>query len=372
MLDTVILQFKELEFSISDYSYFGTTKEIVKQTNGFAKWVNNPLANDRLQGLYMPRLTLIKRGYSLFLKIEFSAPKLLFKNNLDELQEEDFEDAIKTLQEKLRNMKVVIFSKHLEEAEVVSFHPSKNIVLVGGYTTSLAISELSKIDISQRFDFDEKNYRNNGQVLQFYTRSHSLVIYDKINDLSKPAKRAIDKDQTANQISLFELIKREAQRLEVLRIEVRLSRKKKMNEVLEKLGCSKNPQFKDIFNTNLCKQIVNLYWQDFFSSNLFVFNVNSDPQEILKIVLRKFPHIKIIKAINIVGLYMLCRDNDGIRGFRRLVDGYKRRTNWSAVRKYIDILENEVFTNQPWGFVNNIQNQLAEFKPFKLNEQVDM
>ena len=45
-------------------------------------------------GRYFPRLTLIKQqiaaGFRLTLRIEFSAPKLVFADNLDELETGDF------------------------------------------------------------------------------------------------------------------------------------------------------------------------------------------------------------------------------------------------------------------------------------------
>jgi len=193
------------------------------------------------------------------LKIQFSAPKLLFNNNLDELQESDFDEVVKVLQEKLADMGVGIWTKNIENAEIHSFHPSKNIVLSKGYTSTLAIRELNKIDTSKRFDVDVKNYRNNGQALQYYTNSHAFVLYDKITDLKKPAKRAIDKNQTKQQLSIFNFIKEQKSHLEVLRLEIRLSRRKKMNEVLKAVGYSANPMFKEIFEEKLCQKILHLY-----------------------------------------------------------------------------------------------------------------
>jgi hypothetical protein len=52
--------------------------------------VQNPVKSDLQAGRYFPRLTLIKQqiaaGFRLTLRIEFSAPKLLLANNLDELE----------------------------------------------------------------------------------------------------------------------------------------------------------------------------------------------------------------------------------------------------------------------------------------------
>src|SRR5262245_6973418 len=56
--------------------------------------VQNPVKSGLQAGRYFPRLTLIKQqiaaGSRLTLRIEFSAPKLLLANNLDELETGDF------------------------------------------------------------------------------------------------------------------------------------------------------------------------------------------------------------------------------------------------------------------------------------------
>lgn len=84
-----------------------------------------------------------------------------------------------------------------------------------------------------------------------------FVLYDKINDLNKPAKRAIDKDQTKNQFDLFSRFKREKTRLEVLKMEVRLSSKAKMIEILEKVGLLNLQHSKIFLKKNCAKRYLN-------------------------------------------------------------------------------------------------------------------
>ena len=101
MLDTVILEIENATSFIVDYSKFKTTKEKISNPMSFYKWPNNPTTEDKKRGIYKPRLTLIKRGHKFYLKIEFSVPKLLFGNNLDEISESDFTEVINILQKKL-------------------------------------------------------------------------------------------------------------------------------------------------------------------------------------------------------------------------------------------------------------------------------
>ena len=219
MLDTVILQIPINYSAIIDHSQFTpSTKGIVDNSASFYKYTNNPTKIDTESGVYKPRLTIIKRGNRIYLKIEFSVPKLLFGNNLDEIEESDFNQVISMLQKIIEQMGVRLWTYQIEKAEVISFHPSKNIPLSKGYTSSFAIKELSKINLYQKLDLERVGFRNNGESIQLYANRHSLVLYDKINDLNKPAKRAIDKNQTNQQMNLFEYIKKEKSNLEVLRI----------------------------------------------------------------------------------------------------------------------------------------------------------
>jgi len=369
MLDTIILELPiDPIANVIDFNQFGTTKEAMQKcTLGFHQWKNNPTSADWKAGIYKPRLTVNKRGNRFYLKIEFSAPKMLFCDNLNELEEKDFEPLLSKLNQRLQEMGVKIFRVLLEKANTISFHPSKNILLSNGYTSIFAIRELSKIDISKKFDITKIKYRNGGEELQIYTISNSLVFYDKINDLSKPAKRANDKDQTLKQFTLFEEIKKQKRPIEVLRMEARPSKKQKMNEVLAELGYPQNPTFKDIFNKELCQKILLSYWERFFSDNLFLFDMRNDEQNVFQSILANHSkNIGIHKAIYLTGLYMLCKDEAGMRGFRNIAEIYKPKTNWTKLKKWLAPFQSQIATTPLHGFIKDIEQQLKDFKPYKL------
>lgn len=369
MIDTVILEIPIEYTAITDHSQFSpSTKEVLDDEQGFSKCVNNPKGADKKSGIYKPRLTVIKRAQKLYLKIEFSLPKLLFGNNLDELEEKDFELIVKTIQSKIKEMGVLLWSYQIEDAEVIGFHPSKNIPLSKGYTSVFVIRELFKINPNQKFDLTRIVYRNNGEELQIYSNSNSCVFYDKIKDLNKPAKRAVDKDQTKQQIDLFNYLKREKRNLEVLKIEVRLNHKDKMMEVLEKVGFADTPLFKNIFKKDLCQKIIKLYWEEFFGKNLFLFSVNNNSQRILQMILMKYPKTKIKIAIFLVGLYQLCKDEEGIRGFRSIAKNYRPKTNWITLSNYLKKFENNVFYQPQHGYIKDIEGAINDFKPLRLNK----
>lgn len=368
MLDTIILQIPIDYSAIIDHSQFiPPTRGILNNPNGFCKYVNNPTSKDKEMGIYKPRLTIIKRGNAIYLKIEFSAPKIIFGNNLDEVEETDFNEIVGKLQKTIKDMGVLLWTVSIERANVIAFHPSKNIPLSKGYTSSFVIGELSKISFNQKLDLEKIGFRNNGEALQFYSNRHSVVLYDKINDLNKPAKRAIDKDQINTQLELFESIKRNKRRPEVLRFEIRLSHKDKMKEILEKVKFIESPIFKNIFNKDLCQKIVNLYWDTLFKNNAFLFNINNNPQGILQTILARYPKTKIKTAILLTGLNLLCRDDDGIKGFRNIISNYSPKTSWMMLKDYLKKFEDDIFSKPTHGFIKDIQRSLNSFNKIKIN-----
>jgi hypothetical protein len=367
MLDTVILNIPQEDYAISNpFKFKPPAKGLIDNSEGHFKYINNRTAEDRERGIYKPRLTINKRGCRFDLKVEFSAPKLLLGSNLDELEESDFGAVVGKLKIMMASMGVDVLPDAIENAKVSVFHPSKNIPLTGGYTATFAIRELSKINLSKKFDLERVKYRNDGHLLHLYSRVHSVVLYDKINDMGKPEKRAVDKEQTSQQTTIFHEIKEDKKKIEVLRFEVRLADKKKTNEVLEKIGYNPSPAFKDIFKKDICQKIANLYWEMFWENeNWFLFEMADDPQDLLQRILLSCPKTKVKQMIYLVGLRALCRDDGGIRGLRTMLSGGKPGIKWANIGRDLKKIEEAKSGCQLYGFIDDIRSNLKEFKAFR-------
>jgi len=366
MIDTVILE-TTISFSdIVDPKRFKPEIESrILSQGGFKKFINNPTKEDKEKWGYSPRLTIIQRGGILFLKAEFSAPKMIFRDNVNELAESDFEGIVNRLRDVLEKMGVLLSNERIKKAGVSAFHPSKNIVLSNCYNPTLVIRELAKIDISRKFDIDCKEYRNGGEVLQFYTNQHAICFYDKIKDLEKPAKRAFDKDQTAKQSSLFDDL---SDKTEILRIEVRL-KNKKMNDIFKEIGYNNfNPIFEDIFNKDLCQKILKYYWDYFFKDNLFLFDMRNSKQNVLKIVLakQKYKKMALYKIFGLTGLILCSKDDNGMTGVRKTIEFYRPKNNWNRTKKWLEDFKKDLDKSYLHGFIKDIESQLDEFKPLRI------
>lgn len=372
MLDTIILTIPKNYCFITKPEMFTPNANILNnQGNYFVKCMNNPSASDKRNGIYRPRLTLIKRptkyGNEISLKIEFSVTKMLYGNNVDEVQENDFDAVVEALRKSMAEMGVLVFSEQMRNAPVSAFHPSKNIELTDGYTSNYVISELRKINLTKKLSLNKADYRDNGASLQLYANSHSLVVYDKVKDLKTPEKRAIDKDQNKLQLSLFEML---TNKKEILRMEVRLTKKVKLNAVIAKLGFKENPTFKDIFNKNLCQKILQHYWQELIlGENLFLFDMDSNPKTTLEKIFKHKSNIKPKEAIYLVGLRVLSKE--GIRDTRAIVERHGTSRTWYRIAQDLPLLD-EISDKVYHKWVQQITDCLTIFEPFKINKVLDL
>lgn len=364
MIDTICLLIpKEKMYYLSGVSSW----ELYSKTDQYEKYVRNPSKAEKETGKYFPRLTGYKRKFSqnANVRIEFSLPKLLYLNNLDELEDKDFPEVIKVLQERLKIMGVRVFKEILINASVSSVHFSKNIPLKDGYTASYLISEIGKINLKKTFDFARARFINDGQSLYAHTTAHQLVIYDKIADLDKGKKRAIDKDQSPSQRSLFKDLSKEAK--EVIRFEIRLNQKQKMNKVLTDLGYQKNPVFRDVFSSEMSQKVVRDYWNKIIKeNNLGLFSISLSHKDILQILLLTDKKIKPKQAIYLFGLYTLAKDENGMRQLRTITSKRSTQRTWYRIAKDARLVSNLIAKNRVRDWVKQIDKNIEDYKPYKL------
>ncbi|MFH0845850.1 MAG: hypothetical protein V1851_00390 [Patescibacteria group bacterium] len=369
MIDTVCLLIpKEKMRFIEGVSNW----ELYSKTDQYKKFVRNPSKLEKDTGNYFPRLTGYKRNFSqeANVRVEFSVPKLLYLNNLDEVEDKNLVEVVYKLQERLHDMGVILTKSVIENASVSSVHFSKNILLKDGYTVSHIISELSKIDLRKTFDFAKTRFINNGQSLYAHTTSHQLTIYDKIADLGKDKKRAIDKDQTLYQRNLFSLINNnDYAPKEIIRFEIRLNHKQKMNKVIEDLGFAKNPSFKDVFNSELSKSVVCDYWNKIIKEkNLGLLSVSISLKDILQIIFLVDKKIKPKQAIYFLGLYMLAKDEDGMRQLRSMVTKRMHDRTWYRMAKDMRYASELITKNNLKSWVKQIDKSLEDYKTYKIKK----
>jgi hypothetical protein len=273
MLDTVVLTLDQSRFEVRLPERFSpSAKGLLAPpfyplgSRGNFICVQNPTKADLQAGRYLPRLTLIKRknsgGFALTLRIEFSAPKLVFGNNFDELESHDFTKVLTALHHGLSNMGIRLSNEALRKAPVSAIHYSKNIAFTDFTSCSMVMSELELIDLTNRLDLSRTDYRNEGHAIRYHANSFEVTFYDKLKDLGKARyseKRAIERDYGA-QLDMFRRPNSVPKELEVLRMEVRLGTRAKIANLLKRIEVDAELRFEALFNADIAKSVLGHFW----------------------------------------------------------------------------------------------------------------
>lgn len=265
MIDTIKLVIDKRSAWVENERQFVADK--VNKSAGIATLVINPTKAETRREGYKPRLTITKRfnctgRYEDTLSIEFSAPKLIYQNNFDELTDADFPSLIDKLGTALSSMRIRIFSNSLERAPVSAIHYSKNFALTDGSMPLSYIHRLSKTSLSPLAEIEQVKYRGGGYSTKFHTNGHELIFYDKLKDMAKAKyseKRAIEKDY-ATQLDLFDHVAI-PKRFEVLRMEARLNKRPVIKRILSKVGINTDLTLKSLFKSDISQKVL-LYYLD--------------------------------------------------------------------------------------------------------------
>jgi len=355
---------------MTDMSAHGVSGwDLQSRTSVYSKFVKNPSRKDTESGLYFPRLTGFRRKngtleWDATVKIEFSAPKLIYQNNVDELTDEQFGAVARALQDRMGKMGVRVAIADIEAADVTAVHYSKNILLANGFTSQYVIGELNKINLNKRFDLTRARYINDGQSLYAYTEMHSLVVYDKIADLIRGKKRAIDREQTAEQLSLFGPLAKRPEPLEILRFEVRLCKKRKLNSLFKKLGFAEKPSFKDVFASQKSEAVLMYYWDTMLNGNMCMLFAHSlTHKELLKQILLTNRKIKAKDAVYLTGLVMLLQDGNGARELRTALSKHANSRTWYRIAADAREIGAALSNLKPREWHGQVQRALKSYKP---------
>ena len=365
MIDTIKLTLDKNMFWITDSSLF--QKETMNSIRGYFKLVQNPAKKELLRGIYKPRLTLTKRfncsgRFEPTLSIELSLPKLIYGNNFDELEDKNFPEAVKRLMQVLTTMGIKVFTKTLEIAPISAIHYSKNIPLTDGSTPHYLISKIKEANISLALDVDQTDYRNDGRGYKWHTNTYEVAFYDKIHDLGKARtsdKRAIESDN-AIQLNLFDVFQKR-ERLEVLRMEVRLNQRQKMGKLFRNLGINTELTFQNLFSSAISQRILLHYLDEMESKRPRLLDLKAgNPKTFLADFVVNNPGLGPSKTLQVFGLKQAL-DTTTPRELRAMFGKYSQRS-W-----YRLMAETKKFnlpaTRSPFGV---IREHLTRFEPLKL------
>ncbi len=368
MIDTVVLLIPPQDFKILKPSAFTPHTDLVYQ-NQVIKAVQNPAKQDLKIHGYLPRLTLSRRmnlqgRAEIMLTIECSAPKLLFGNNLEELQLKDFNLIVQILHEKLLAMNVEINPENLAQATILRVHFAKNTVLKDGSTPFHYIQKIKQCLAPSRLDHNQTNYRNSGHCFKWHCNSYEIVFYDKLFDMmqAKTSKKRTVDAHNAFDIKSLKKIRTKKKKFEVLRIEVRLNTRTILKKVFETLTIKNNLTLHAIFKPIIAKKVL-LHYINIIErkrSHILDFKAKSD-QALLSTLAVYNPHAKP-KDILSCFAYKKLSETMTVDEIKKII-GKEQNKGWNKMLQLFDTF-NIPATDKPFEI---IRKQIEHYKALRMN-----
>jgi hypothetical protein len=173
-MDTVILKiYGPNKFQIKKKHFFcpeiasrkyNELSETEKQTRRY--YLRKFVLKAPLQSNYVPVIDILEtldkvnKKIIYILIIQFSLPKLLYGNSLQEASDTDFAKAVTGLQKALETLGIIVEKDTIINARVSAVHFCKNIILPKDIRLQDILSELERVDISKAVDVTKKEMKN--------------------------------------------------------------------------------------------------------------------------------------------------------------------------------------------------------------------
>lgn len=359
MVDTVKLYLSAEKFTLLENSELSN----FTVRSGVSRMVRNPSRSELRASMYLPRLTLTRRptrtGVSEALTVEFSAPKLIFGNNFDELTDKDFGAVIDKLEASLRHVGVIVTKDNLTSARVVCWHPSKNIVLDNPLGCQVVINTLRKADYTRVYSIQKTNFQD-GEVLHFQCNSKDIAFYDKLADLRQAKISDKKSREVDNQLQVYVLDDiGSVNDFSVLRYEVRINGIRAMQHNFKNIP-KDDLVFSKLFNAKLSRRLLLKHWEVFSSQiDYLSLDVNM-PLELLQNYLAENKNATPQASLAAVaGLFIA--NQESTTALRNTLDKRFGRHYWPKLKPNLKTIKGRRYSD-----ISKVTSSLNEFQPTRI------
>ncbi len=213
------------------------------------------LKKEKQSGEYFPKVKLLEvirpGGIQQLLYITFSAPKLVFGNNFNELENHHLESVCEQLSQRLHDIGIFVSPKTLQSADVSQIHYSKNFLLLCRPIEEVfGILRRARPPRSKSYRYERySSYTGGGQSVYIYTKRHGLCFYDKKAESRK--NKGIPNELYADAWQLPKTI-------DVLRMESRCGNPANIRKTLTWAGLSvpKPLTLEALFNSDISQAVL--------------------------------------------------------------------------------------------------------------------
>ena len=195
------------------------------------------------------------------LEVDCSLPKLLYGNNLYELQDKDFAAVCNTLAHKLGIMGLTITPQVIANMEVKSVEYGKNI-LTRNIPVSYILQELYRAKPLNNFmDVQRSTFRNDGEALTFYCSGYEIVFYDKTLEVLQE----LSQNPRILPTNLVCVLQNGT--TNILRMEVRFHDRPTLKDFLITTHqLTTGTLLRNVYSVDISKHVLNYYWNNLSTS----------------------------------------------------------------------------------------------------------
>jgi hypothetical protein len=385
-MDTVILRiYGPKKFSFSRKDWF--LPEIasrkynelsITEKNSNRYYLRRFILKAPAQSWYIPKVDVLEvldkenKLVKYILIAEFSLPKLLYGNSVQEVTEKDLNRVIAALEHAFEKVGIKVEEGAIRTSRITAVHFCKNILLPEDIRLQDILAELQRVDLGKVVDITTKETKNGGRILHIYSGTLELVFYDKVTDALRPKIKRKDKGHMDYERVIID--KYHLQDREIFRFEYRIKKtqtvKREINRALKREPLTA-VVFRDLFKPKLGQAVLLKAWQDLVGrpENQLALIGPIDNFKLLKCIIdgvraQGRAH-SMNKALIAYGLVCIVRDR-GAKEFKQLMfsnwnDDHPERLN-EKIAKASDLLKGISYSNG-MAFVDA---ELNRFKPIKL------
>lgn len=375
-IDTITLTFSPTDIIIGNTQRFTPNATTVLNADarnmGSNKYISakcNPTRQEVAAYGYLPYVTLYKAlragGLSAGLRVQFSATKLLYGNNFDELESGDFMAVCRRLRDSLAYYGITVRGglRTIATARVAGVHYAKNFVFTDYTAAREIIQELQKCDVNSWRSVSTSDYSNNGYGYKTHSKHHELAFYDKLAELRKDKRgQAVFDMDAQTQLGLFNN-RQMVKPFEVLRMEVRLNNARTIKQQLTKARLTPSLKLNDICTQGYSKAVLACHLHELYAAYPRISEATvDDPLQLLSELYVQNPERSMSTIVNAVGLYVLSK-HSGTRAMKDIVGSKGSQALMRLVKRANSDLR---YRTEKAEVFQVLERELAAFKPVRL------
>ena len=364
-----------------------------EKIRGKQSWTNNAWRKqEKKKGLYVPKYWVEEDFINpdkTYFYFEASLPKLLKGENITALDDDRFDEVLTEIVDFCKKIGVYIFPDIIRKSVPTLVAIGENINLTSFCYVNDALKVLKPFDYKPHFSqrlVDFSDQKNGGKEVIFSITNETLKAYNKGREIRNNGESAMELE-IADLLNSGQYLLNGESASEILRIELTLKTKRKIQQKFKPYLKEKTPTFENIFKQNL--------WYEILKNDINR-TFNHPLQKLVFLALESQPYIDNFLDQNYSHIYtkdtvrgiLLSLQSSGLAETRKIyLEKYKSRQtwynylkrlkelekhfNWSALSKLENVKVHSRILGH-FGISNKIQQSLGSIFDTQMSKNIDI